>query len=235
MTEPARFSITKEPIVINSFTVENDQDSTKDHLQLSWEFTGDAPKDGWLLMYTVDGAMTPTVIRCAEPSAVISPKIPGGHYRFTLHSANGTSVINNTLSCECPEAEKFDNFGLTSEQVSARLLVTPELQNWRFESISEDDFTDTFAVGDPISIVLQSDSGFYLPGNEVRILYLYTDAFGNAIADLVHQEKMYWKNIGGDAKTGELDIPIAPDAPGNYLLNIFIDNKAVAQAPLTIQ
>lgn len=237
MTLPARFSITKDPIVIDLFTVENDQDPTKDHLQLSWEFTGDAPKDGWLLMYTIDGAATPNVIKCTEPSAVISPRIPGAKYRFTLHSANATSVINNTFSCECPEPEAFDQHGLSSQSVTARLLKTPEQKNWRYESISDSDFTDTFAVGDKISVVLQAESSFYLPGKETKVLYVYSDTYGNAAANLAQQEKAQWRIIwtGGDAKTGELNVPMTPDSPGNYLLNIYMDGMTMAQVPLTIQ
>lgn len=237
MTQPSRISITKDPIVIDQFTMKNDQETSPEMLELSWQFTGYAPKDGWLLLYTVDGAATPSVIKCEEPSAAISPLIPGAKYRFTIQSANGTSVINSVNSYEYPEAEVFNEHSLSADTVTAQLLKTPDSKNWRYESISDKDFTDTFTSDDKISVVLRAESPFYLPGNETRILYVYRDTHGNAISDLACQEKTYWKNIwsGGDAKTGELDVPTTPSTPGNYVLDIYINGMAMAQIPLTIQ
>ena len=237
MTQPARFSITRDPIVIDQFTIENDQDPAANRLKLSWSFTGDAPRDGWLLMYTVDGASEPVVVKCKEPSAEIAPRIPGAKYTFTLHSANATSVLNNTYSCVCLEPEPFDEHGLTPDVITARLLQTPEEKNWRAEEVSDSAFTNTFPAGCGISVVLHTDSSFYLPGSETRILYVYSDAHGNAIADLAQEKKVYWKNLwtAGDSKYCELNVPMMPDAPGNYLLNIYMDGMTVAQLPLTIQ
>lgn len=237
MTQPARINITENPINLSLFTMVNAQDPTLEELELSWQFTGDAPKDGWLLMYTIDGAVTPTVIQCKDASAVISPRIPGATYRFTIQAADGTTVLNNVHRYECPETESFNQYRLSADTVTAQLLKTPEEANWRYEMISDSDFTDTFTSGDAISVVLRAESPFYLPGAETRILYVYRDIYGNVISDLVYQEKVYWKNIwtGGDAKTGELDIPIAPTSPGEYVLDIYIDGMSMALLSLTIQ
>lgn len=237
MTQPARISITKDPIIVTSFEIANEQDPTLDDLKISWQFTGDAPKDGWLLLYTIDGAATPNVIRCAETAAVISPLVPGAKYRFTIQSPNGTSILNNVYSFDSSEAEMFNQHSLSAETVTAQLLRTPADKNWRYESISDQDFTDTFSSGDKISVVLRAESPFYLPGNETKILYVFSDAHGNVFSDLVGQEKTYWKNIwsGGDAKTGELDVPVSPTTPGSYVLNIYIDGMTMAQIPLTVQ
>ena len=237
MTQPARVSITKNPINITQFEIVNAEDPAAKELKLSWQFTGEAPRDGWLLLYTVDGAATPSVIQCDGTSAVIAPRIPGATYRFTLQSANGTSVLNNLHSCVCPDAETFNQNGLPGETVTAQLLKTPENKNWRYDSISDSDFTDTFAVGESISVVLRAESPFYLPGTKTWILYVYTDPHGNVLFEHSSQEEVSWKSIwsGGDAKTGELDVPSAPDAPGTYLLNIYMDGMSMAQIPLTIQ
>lgn len=237
MTQPARTSITEDPINIDQFTLVDGQDPTLEDLQLSWQFTGKTPKGGWLLMYTIDGAVTPSVVKCETASAVISPRIPGAKYRFTIQAADGTSVINNVYSYECPAAEDFDLHGLSAKTVTAQLLKTPEQKDWRYESIRDSDFTDTFTVGDKISVVLRAESPFYLPGNETRLLYVFRDPHGNVISDLVSQEKVYWKNIwtSGDAKTGELDIPTTLTTAGNYLLDIYIDGMSMAQLTLTVQ
>lgn len=237
MTQPARESISANPLILDSFAVVNEADAAVNTLELSWQYTGDAPSGGWLVMYTIDGASTPTVLKCQEPSAVVPARIPGAKYRFTVQAADGTSVLNSLHTFECPEAEVFDVHSLNGNTVTAQLLKTPEKENWRYESISDSDFTDVFAAGDRISVVLRAESPFYLPGSETHILYVYRDTHGNVLSDLVSQETVYWKNIwtGGDAKTGELDIPTAPTTPGSYVLDIYIDGMTMAHLTLTVE
>lgn len=237
MTQPSRLTISTDPILINAFTLADSEDPKLEKLELNWEFTGDAPKGGWLLMYTVDASGTPIVVKCKEPSAVISPRIPGAKYRFTLQAADGTTVFNNIHAFEFPETTAFEAHGLKADTVTANMLKTPADKNWRYETINDSSFTDTFEVGDAISVVLRAQSPFYHPGNDTRILYVFRDTHGNVIQDLTAQEKVYWKNIwtGGDAKTGELDVPTSPSAPGSYVLEIYIDGMTMAQLPLTMQ
>lgn len=237
MTQPARTNITPDPIILDLFTIAEAQDPTQEDLELSWQFTGNAPKDGWLLMYTIDNAAIPTVVQCEDSSAVISSRVPGAKYRFTIQAADGTSVFNSVHSYECPETEAFNLHSLSAETVTARLLKTPEKRDWRYEHINDSDFTDTFATGDKLSVVLQAKSPFYLPGNKTRVLYVFRDTHGNVLSELLHQDTVFWKDIwaGGDAKTGELDIPTAPSDAGNYVLYIYIEGMLMTQVPFTIQ
>ena len=237
MTQPSRLNITENPLLIDSFTVADPDDPTLDKIELTWEYTGEEPEDGWLLMYTIDSSSTPTVIKSKDTSADIAPRIPGAKYRFTIQTAEGISVFNNSYIYECPETTAFEEHGLRAETVTADMLVTPKDKNWRYETINDSSFTDTFAVGDRISVVLRAQSPFYHPGNETHILYVYRDTHGNVIQDTAAQEKIYWKNIwsGGDVKTGELDVPTVPSSPGSYVLEIYFDGMTMAQLPLTIQ
>jgi len=237
MTQPARLAITENPYRITGFTVTDPEDPTLEELELSWEFAGEAPKDGWRLMYTIDTAPTPVVVPCETSSATIIPRIPDAKYRFAIQAADGTTVFNSVYSYQSPETSAFDKHGLRPETVQADLLKTPADANWRYETINDSAFTDTFQSGDAISVVLRAQSPFYHPGNETRILYVYRDTHGNVYQDLTAQEKVYWKNIwsGGDVKTGELDVPTAPVNPGSYVLEIYIDGMIMAQIPLTVQ
>ena len=237
MTQPARISITEDPIRIDQFTLDTPEDPTLKDISLSWEYLGDTPKGGWLLMYTIDGAATQNVVTCEKASAVVSPRIPGAKYRFTIQAANGTSVLNNVYTYECPDTGLFNQHSLSAENVTAQLLKTPDDKNWQYETISDSDFADTFAIGDKISVVLRAESPFYLPGSETQILYVYRDIHGNVLSDMVSLEKVFWKNIwsGGDAKTGELDIPITPANAGTYVLEIYIDGMTMAQITVTFQ
>ncbi len=237
MTQPARISITEDPVTVSGFTLKNEQDTTAGDLMLAWDVAGDKPRGNWLLMYTVDGAATSNVMVCKDTTAVISPRIPGAKYRFTLQLADGTTVFNNTHTYTSPEAAPFDQHGLTSQMITGQLLKTPEKANWRFETVGSDVYTDSFAVGDSISLVLKAESTFYLPGSETRILYVYRDAFGNVIPNLASQGKAYWKNLwtSGDTRIGEFDVPTAPESAGSYVLQIYIDGMMMTELPLTIQ
>ena len=237
MTQPSRANITANPINVSAFELEDAEDPTVKDIEVTWQFDGDAPNGGWLLMYTVDGAAIPNVIKCQDASAVIPHRIPGAVYRFTIQAADGTSVLNNAHRYECPATAAFEKHSLRADTVTAQTLKTPENEKWRYETISDNDFTDTFTPGDRISVVLRAASPFYLPGSETQILYVYRDTHGNVLSDLISLETVYWKNIwsGGDAKTGELDVPTAPTAPGSYVLHIYIDGMTMAEIPVTVQ
>lgn len=232
MTQPARTGITANPINIQSLSVD---ESNAEKLKLTWEHTGNAPEGGWLLLYTIDGSES-HVIKCAKPSAEISPKIPGAKYVFTLQSADGVSIFNNVHKYATAAAETFEANHLTVDMLTIDLLKTPEDGNWYFENISSDQLTDQFQAGDPISIALRSSDSFYLPGSKTTVLYVIRDSYGNVLAQHTKAEEIVWKSIwtGGDSKNGELDLPSTPANPGNYVLNLYFDGMHVADLPFTL-
>ena len=69
-----------------------------------------------------------------------------------------------------------------------------------------------------------------MPGYETKILYVFRNSYGNVLTDLVSEETYYWKNIwqAGDPKIGELNLPKLPSAPGDYILQLYFNGKAVA-------
>ena len=236
MTQPARTSITANPINITQFTMANDQDPELENLEISWEYTGAAPESGWLLMYSIDGSNIPTVVKCDSAAAEISPKIPGAKYQFTLQAADGTSIFSNVYTYTCPDAEPLDENGLSADHISGQLLKTPENANWRYDNVSSDAYTDQFALGDGISLVLHGDTDFYLPGYDLDILYVIRDSHGNVLPELVSQEHTYWKDFwyAGDYHYGELTLPEVPDTAGSYVLNLYFNGAAVVELNFTI-
>ena len=75
-----------------------------------------------------------------------------------------------------------------------------------------------------------------MTGANVDVLYVIRDAYGNILPELTVEETYHWKNIwnGGDAKNGELTLPAAPTAVGDYVLNLYFDGMAVAELNFTI-
>lgn len=232
MTQPARASITANPINITTLNVD---DTTAGELTVTWEYTGTDPVGGWLLMYAIDGNEN-QVVKCDKPTALIKNQIPNAKYTITLQAADGTSIFNSTHTFTTKVPEKFAEYSYVSDNVSVKLLKTPEGSFWRYETIGNDAFTTQFSPGDGISVALSSSTSFYLPGYDLHILYVIRDTDGNILGQYLAEEKTHWKDIwlGGNSKNGELDLPKAPAEPGEYILNIYFDGKIAAELPFTI-
>lgn len=233
MTQPARTSITANPLNITGLNVDA---SEMDKLTVSWEYAGNEPEGGWLLMYNIDGNSNFNVIKCDKPTAVITPKIPDADYQFTIQSVDGTSIFGNVHSYTCPMVDSFDDYALTPEQIKMNTIKTPDEKNWKFDNIGSKAFTDQFAVGDGISLILHAQSNFYLYDSKLYILYVLRDAHGNVIPDSVTEEQARWKQIwyGGDYHYAELDIPNLPQRAGTYTLELYFDGTAVGNVTFTI-
>jgi hypothetical protein len=232
MTQPARIAISEDPILISDFLVD---ESAKTEMKITWDYSGTEPEGGWLLMYTVDGSGS-QVIECEKSSAKIDPLVPGANYKFVLQSADNRTVFNNLVYHQAKEAEIFKELNYVADQVTIDLLRTPEVSDWRFETISEEDFTTTFAVGESASMVLRSTSAVYVPSNKVKVLFVFRDSYGNVLPELVTEVTHTWKNIwiSGDVKTGEIDIPTLPTLPGDYKLEVYFNGGAVDTLDFTI-
>ena len=233
MTQPARTSVTANPINITSMNVD---DSALDQIAVTWEYTGTAPSGGWLLMYQIDGSSTPNVVKCAQPSAVISPLIPSAKYQFTIQAADGTSIFGNVKTQTIRNASVYDDHGLSADHITTHLVKTPDTEDWHFESIGTAAYTSEFAVGDKISVVLQGTTNFYVPEDPLDILFVIRDGYGNVIPKYISEATGDWKEIwyAGDYHYGELDVPTAPDAPGDYSLSIYFNGLAITVITFTV-
>ena len=233
MTQPARTSVTANPINITSMNVD---DSALDQIAVTWEYTGTTPSGGWLLMYQIDGSTTPNVVKCTQPSAVISPLIPSAKYQFTIQAADGTSIFGNVKTQTIRNASVYDDHGLSADHITTHLVKTPDTEDWHFESIGTAAYTSEFAVGDKISVVLQGTTNFYVPEDPLDILFVIRDGYGNVIPKYISEATGDWKEIwyAGDYHYGELDVPTAPDAPGDYSLSIYFNGLAITVITFTV-
>ena len=233
MTQPARTGITANPLNITSVNVE---EKSHDKIQIQWEFSGEKPKDGWLLIYNLIGGEK-IVVKCSQELAEISSKIPGARYDFSIQAADGTTVFNSVHSYSVADGVELDLNKLTSSMLSVDLLKTPEQEKWSCDDIAETEFTNSFASADSISIALKSNDSFYLPGTKVTVLYVIRDTYGNIVPDLTTTEILTWKNIWNrdDVRNGELTLPVVPGTPGEYTLNLYFDGMRVAELPFSVR
>ncbi len=232
MTQFNRQSISPNPITISSFQV-SEQDASS--LTISWEYSGQTPEDGWLLMYSLDGSNTQSVVKCEGTTAVISPKIFGAEYRFTIQSGD-TYIFNSAHTYTCQQAELYSDHSFNAKNVTTYLLPTPDLDNWTSSNVSQSDYTDQFTSGQNISIILYCSSPFFIPSDEISVLYVIRNADGNVVTRHIAQESIDWHDlwVNGHSQYGELDLPSAPMELGSYSLTIYFNGQYVASADFSI-
>lgn len=232
MTQSARTAITAHPLSITNVTVDS---SSHKKLKLTWDFTGEMPEGGWVINYRISGG-EPKNLTAKKASVEIPKNIPGAKYEFAIQAASNTTVFNGLHSYIVPDAEPFQEYNLSADQLTVSLLKTPVEEPWYCESISDDLLTDTFTSNDSVSLALRSADAFYLPGTKVNIMYVFEDTYGNILPDFVIETSVSWKQIwnGGDVKCGELALPSIPQIPGEYVLNLYFDGMLAAQLPFII-
>ena len=189
-----------------------------------------------MVQYTLDGGNLPSAVRADSTSVSIGPRIPGAEYHFTIQAADDTTVLGGLHDFTCPAAENFYNFALTSASITSQLLVTPETENWLASMIGVNDYTTSFTVGQPISMVLRSHIGFNLTQESVHVLYVFRDQNGNALAELISEQDMLWNEmwVEDDYHYAELDIPVSPTRAGSYTLTMYINGTFFTEAALTV-
>ena len=233
MTQPVRASITANPITVTNLTIEEDNAA---QLTVNWDYEGEAPADGWLVMVSYEGSETQQrVIKCDKPSAVITPRVPSANYKIVIQAADGTSIFNNIHEYKCPNAEVLEMQGLSADNITANLLKTPD-GSWSFETVGKEAFDDTFSSGEKLSIVFHANDNFYIPEEEISLLYVIRNSEGHVLPQYVMEETGDWCDLwyDGDYHYGELNIPDVPTEAGSYSLSIYINNKAVTVIDFTI-
>ena len=233
MTQAARASITANPLTITNVEIDEEDPQA---LTFTWDFEGTAPENGWLLMYNIDGSDYQSVIKCDNPSAVISPRIHGAKYRIEIRSADGISIFDNILEYNAPNATIFEDYALPADSITTNLLVTPAMENWTYRIVTEADFTTTFTLGQPISILLKAHKEFSVPRDEVNILYVIRDSHSKVISELIGQQTMTWWDmwVDTDHHFCELDLPNVPTEIGDYTLALYFNGKAIMAIEFTI-
>ncbi len=233
MSQTSRISISANPVTLTGLSVD---DSNPEELKLSWQYEGTAPEDGWLVTYTLDGSDLPNVVKAEGTSATVAPRIPGAVYHFSFQGSQDVTVINGVQSYVCPAAQVYQGHSLTGNNISCQLLPTPAEEDWTFYTVDAGSYTQSFALGQSISMVLSSNIRFHLDAGDVSVLYVFRDEAGNALTELIGEQELNWHDmwIKTDYRHAELTVPTAPVAPGSYTLDVYFDGCAVTSASLTV-
>lgn len=240
MTQSARAGITANPIYIDAVHVDESDITT---LTVSWDYSGNAPEGGWLLLYTISGNGQTQVVQCEGNSALVEVRVPAATYDFTIQAADGSTVFHNTYSHKTPNAGIYSNIPQAfyreahSDYFFVNLLKTPANPNWTHSDVNQGMYTTTFKSGEGISILMYFMKNFYIRHENIQVMYVIRDENGTVLADYIAMENRDWRDDmwkGRNYHYCGLDVPLIPTEPGNYSLGVYFNGLAVTSVNFTI-
>ena len=103
--------------------------------------------------------------------------------------------------------------------------------------MKEEDYATTFQSGDKLSMALEATVKFYVEHEDIDVMYVYRDADGNPLPNLVSEETIDWYDLFYDGKyqLGELNLPKAPTESGSYSVTVYFNGAPVANNSFSIK
>lgn len=228
MTQGTRTYVSANSVTIPSIEIDA---SSRTGLDISWNFEGTAPTNGWLLMYTINGSAQQFVISSATNSVTLTPQIPGCQYSFTVQTVDGNTVFGGTGTYEAPAAEVFSGYLLSASDMSFRMCKTPENPEWTQHDVPEKDYKTTFAVGEQASFAVRLNHEYNTSPDEIVTLFVIRDSDGNIVSNETQQRtwtSMWYRGFG------RINIPVMPNVPGTYTLDIYFNGASVTSQTFTV-
>ena len=240
MTQPARASITANPVTVTDVQVDTSDPLT---LKVSWSFDGTAPEGGWLLLYTIDGNGETQVVQCERNAGIIEVRVPSATYDLSIQAADGSTVLQNTFTYDSPAPEVYLNERQAfyrrnhNDYYFTDIFKTPEKAGWNHKDIHKSMYTNTFASGDSISLQMYYMMNFYLYHEDITVMFVIRDENGTVLSDYIAMDNMDWQDDlwnGPNYHYCCLTIPKVPTEPGKYSLGLYFDGQAITSVEFTI-
>ena len=227
MTQSVATSITANPITIwgYPFTVKEGTG-----IELRWTFTDVAPEGGWKLIWTADGS-EPQMIECSENSAVIPLFIPGGVYDVTVEAADGTYIFGNSFTLTLPEAERFNSFLVSAEDMTFRMFRVPKTEGWAWQDLADEDYVSAYAAGESAGILISLGADQASSAAAVEITYILHSADGVYLQTQI--ASMVWDQMWASGKC-MLQLPSMPEAAGEYVVSVYFGGAFVTAQSFSI-
>ena len=209
-------TIEANPITIDNFLCDV-QDLT---LYVAWTYLGQMPEGGWILRYTINDSQEQAVLLEKSEAHILA--IPDATYRFHIETADGRMILADTYSHTITELTYFSGYQVTAENMDWHLCRWPSDDH--FESIPEENFTTNFYADEKAGFVVVLNAEAAESVEEVALQFVLHDA--NGIAVRMDTVAYRWSEMWND---GVAHLPICPmpEAPGAYVLSIYMDGQLV--------
>lgn len=218
MSVNQRVSIGANSITVSNFAVDT---SVSGVLTLNWNANRETPAEGWTLYYSVDGINAAQAVTAHGNTAQI-PLAGGGEYIFTILDGSGNPVLGGPFAHTQSESGSFDGFSITQSDLSMRLCKTPSASSWSYKDLSDEDYMNSFSVGQKISAVLSLAADTTADDSEVYITYaIYNE--DNKLVAFSH-DKQSWRSMWYENYC-ELDVLGIPTEIGTYNLVLLFNGQ----------
>ncbi len=215
-------------IAVQDFKVD---DSNPNYLKITWTPGDSAVGQNLLLLYTVDGSATHEISCDGAASAIVTPKIPGAEYAFTLQTADGSPVLGGSQIYQVAEAQSFSGYDVTAEQMEFKMCKTPSKKKWDRHDLSKSDYTTAFKAGAKASFLIKMQHKYDKSKDKITTLFVIRDEAGKIVSSATKTAtwtSMWSKNYC------ELDIPQIPSNPGKYTIEVFFNGALANSETFTV-
>lgn len=220
MSVSRRAVVGSNSVTVTDFSIEA---SDLDYLQLNWSINRETDGGEWTLQYTVDGVNAATSIKTSTKTAQV-PIVPGGVYAFTLLDSANNPVLGGPFLHKQDAAADFNAFSVTKDDLTIRLCKTPESSAWSYKDLSDDDYVNSFVVGQKVSAVIALSGNIEKSDDDILITYVVHDENEKLITfshDVQTWRSMWYENYC------ELDVKGIPTELGTFELTIFFNGQIV--------
>ncbi len=228
MSQGSRVSVSANSLTIQDMAADA---SDPNRLVLTWNFEGTAPEGGWLVTYTVSGIPQEQTVNCAEPRLELAPLFPGAIYQFTVQAAGGNTIFGGSLTYTAPSAAEFAGYDISAQYIKFSMCRTPSKENWDDDDVKKKDLTTTFAIGESASFSIDLTHEYNTSADTILTLFLIRDSAGNIVSH--HTTTNTWTNMWYRG-WGKLTIPVMPEVPGSYTVEILFNGQHVTTQSFTI-
>lgn len=218
MSVSQRTFVPKNALTASNFQAER---TTPNQLVISWTVNSDANTENWLLFYTIDGSSTQYSVPCDGTQAIINGVVPGAVYNFTLQDATGTTVLCAPFSYAVEEAQSFNAYSVTAEDMTCQLYRAPDIV-----------YTTTFAPNDRIYMRITLGKRFAASDDDIMILFVTRDAEGKVVFN--SNTTLEWNDLW-TYRECILAIPYTPDVAGEYSICIYFNGQFITEEAYTVK
>ena len=226
MTLSATATVSANPITLTDLKVTPGDNNV---LDLSWAYNGEAPVEGWILDYSIDGG-TPVTVSCQESTAQI-PHYPGSKYEIDVRPVGEITCFGKHLSYEAEKPAKFSNYGVSADDMSFYMCLTPDKKNWDRFDVPASDYKTEFEVGVKASFLVEVWKKPKKSDDAVTITYLIRSESGEPLS--MNHVNSTWDKMW-NKKFCELDIPQMPETAGKYTVEIYFNSQIITTETFSI-
>ena len=216
MSVNQRVTVNANTVTVSDFAVNADD---PDSLVLSWSANREIPADGWMIHYTVNDVTPAEPIATAENYAQV-PVVPGCNFEFKITDVDGNEVLGGPFVYAHSGSSDFGAYGISKNEMTARLCKTPDVADWTYQDLSDEDYVNAFSAGEKISAVFACDGEIENADDTVLITYaVYNE--DDILVNFAHFTQT-WNDMWAE-NYSELDLSEVPVAAGKYNVVIYFN------------